>query len=181
MWPTSSSSSGPTTCRPIPRDPFDPEESLSDIEMLVVAAARAAADKKAADILAIEVGPLLVVTDYFLIATGASDRQVGAIAGAVEDALRDLGSRPIGREGERELKWVLLDYGDFVVHVFQPTERAFYRLEKLWSDAPRLDLPADIDGVDGLADVGSGGSEDRTFDDADPLTELLGAEEDGGS
>jgi ribosome-associated protein len=159
---------------------IDPEVSLSDIEMLVVAAARAAADKKAADILAIEVGPLLVVTDYFLIATGASDRQVGAIADAVEGALRDLGSRPIGREGERELKWVLLDYGDFVVHVFQPAEREFYRLEKLWSDAPRMELPADIDSA-GLVEAGPGGFADRTFEDADPLTELLGAEEDGGS
>jgi ribosome-associated protein len=154
---------------------------LSDIETLVVVAARAAADKKATDILAIEVGPLLVVTDYFLIATGASDRQVGAIADAVEGALRDLGSKPIGREGERELKWVLLDYGDFVVHVFQPTEREFYRLEKLWSDAPRMELPADIEGVGEGRETGPGGFADRTFEDADPLTELLGAEEDGGS
>jgi ribosome-associated protein len=117
-----------------------------DIEMLVVAAARAAGDKKATDIIALEVGPLLVVTDYFLIATGGTDRQVGAIASAVEDALRDQGVKPIGREGERELKWVLLDYGDFVVHVFQPAEREFYRLEKLWSDAPRMALPADLEG-----------------------------------
>lgn len=87
---------------------------------------------------------LLVVTDYFLLATGANDRQVHSIADAIEDALREAGVKPIGREGERELRWVLLDYGDFVVHVFRPDEREFYRLEKLWSDAPRLDLPAEV-------------------------------------
>lgn len=109
-------------------------------------AAEAAAEKKAADVMALEVGDLLVVTDYFVIATGATDRQVSAIADEVEKQLLERGGhrKPIGREGERELKWVLLDYGDFVVHVFQPAERDFYRLEKLWSDAPRLDLPPEV-------------------------------------
>ena len=116
----------------------------SDIEDLVRIGARGAAEKKGMDVVALRVGELLVVTDYFLIATGATDRQVHAIADSVEDALREAGAKPIGREGERELKWVLLDYGDFVVHVFQPAEREFYRLERLWSDAPRLDLPADV-------------------------------------
>jgi ribosome-associated protein len=119
----------------------------SSIEALVRAAARAAAEKKATDVMALDVAETLVVTDYFLIATGANDRQVHAIADAVEDALREAGAKPIGREGERELKWVLLDYGDFVVHVFQAEERGFYRLEKLWSDAPRLDLPAEVANV----------------------------------
>jgi ribosome-associated protein len=114
-----------------------------EIEDLVRLAANAAAEKKASDVIAMRIAELLVVTDYFLVATGANDRQVKGIADAVEDALRDAGAKPIGREGERELKWLLLDYGDFVVHVFQPAEREFYRLEKLWSDAPRLDLPAD--------------------------------------
>lgn len=118
--------------------------SHTEIENLVRSAAAAAADKKATDVVALNVAETLVVTDYFLIATGANDRQVHAIADAVEDALREAGVKPIGREGERELKWVLLDYGDFVVHVFQAAERDFYRLEKLWSDAPRLDLPAEV-------------------------------------
>ena len=116
----------------------------AQIEDLVRTAAIAAADKKATDITALNVGETLVVTDYFLIATGANDRQVHAIAESVEDALREAGVKPIGTEGEKELKWVLLDYGDFVVHVFQASEREFYRLEKLWSDAPRVDLPADV-------------------------------------
>lgn len=117
------------------------------IEALVRRGAEAAAEKKATDVLALDVGQTLVVTDFFLIATGSNDRQVHAIADAIEDALREAGAKPIGREGERELKWVLLDYGDFVVHVFQAAEREFYRLEKLWSDAPRLELPASVANV----------------------------------
>jgi ribosome-associated protein len=122
----------------------DTEVAPLEIEDLVRAAASAAADKKATDVMALRVAELLVVTDYFLLATGANDRQVASIADSMEDALREQGVKPIGREGEREAKWVLLDYGDFVLHVFQPAEREFYRLEKLWSDAPRLELPADI-------------------------------------
>lgn len=115
-----------------------------DIEGLVRLAAEAASEKKATDIVALRVSELLVVTDYFLIATGANDRQVHAIGDAVEDVLREAGVKPRGREGEPELKWLLLDYGDFVVHVFQPQEREFYRLDKLWSDAPRVTLPAEV-------------------------------------
>lgn len=95
---------------------------------------------------------MLVVTDYFVIATGTSDRQVSTIAENIEEKLREAGAKPIGREGERELKWVLLDFGDLVVHVFQPSERDFYRLEKLWSDAPRLELPPEV--VNAGASVG---------------------------
>jgi ribosome-associated protein len=119
----------------------------ADIEALVRIGANAAAEKKATDVVAMYVGETLVVTDYFLIATGSNDRQVHAIADEIEDALREAGAKPIGREGERECKWVLLDYGDFVVHVFQPDERGFYRLEKLWSDAPALALPAAVANV----------------------------------
>jgi ribosome-associated protein len=119
----------------------------NDIEGLVLIAAEAAAEKKAADVIALRVGPLLVVTDYFLIATGANDRQVHAIGDSVEDALREAGRKPLGREGERELKWLLLDYGDFVVHVFQPEEREFYRLDKLWGDVERLKLPKAVANV----------------------------------
>lgn len=85
----------------------------------------------------------LVITSYFVICTGANDRQVRSIADQVEDVLREkAGVKPIGREGEREGKWVLLDFADVVVHVFQPEERDFYRLERLWSDASRLEMPA---------------------------------------
>ena len=120
--------------------------SDNHIENLVRVAAQAASEKKATDVVAIRVSEVLVVTDYFLIATGANDRQVHAIGDAIEDSLREAGVKPIGREGEPELKWLLLDYGDFVVHVFQPAERDFYRLERLWGDAPRVALPESVAG-----------------------------------
>ena len=107
---------------------------------IALLAIEAASDKKAEDIVALDVSQLLVVTEYFVIATGRTNIQVRAIADSVEEVLRDKGGeKPIGREGTGENKWVLLDYGDVVVHVFQPAERDFYRLEKLWSDAPRLE------------------------------------------
>lgn len=91
----------------------------------------------------LDVADTLIITSYFVIATGASDRQVRSIAEQVEDAVREqAGVKPMGREGEREGKWVLLDFGDVVVHVFQPEERDFYRLERLWSDAPHVEIPA---------------------------------------
>lgn len=132
------------------------EVPMQEIEELVRAAAAAAAEKKATDIVALRVGPVIVVTDYFLVMAGANDRQVHAIADAVEEALRLRGRKPIGREGERDLKWVLLDYGDFVVHVFQPEERDFYRLDKLWGDAERLDLRDAVGTSDAPASGGAG-------------------------
>jgi ribosome-associated protein len=114
---------------------------LSSKETAILAA-NAMADKKAIDVVAIEVAELLVVTDFFVIATGNTAIQVRAIADEVEDQLREkAGTKPIGREGADGATWILLDYADVVVHVFQPDEREFYRLEKLWSDAPRLALP----------------------------------------
>jgi ribosome-associated protein len=110
---------------------------------IALLAIEAASDKKAEDIVALDVSELLVVTEYFVIATGRTNIQVRAIADWIEEVLRDKGGeKPIGREGAGEDKWVLLDYGDVVVHVFQPAERDFYRLEKLWSDAPRLEPPS---------------------------------------
>ena len=110
-------------------------------------AAEAASDKKGEAILALDVSQLLVVTEYFVIVTGRTNIQVRAIADEVEEQLRaKAGEKPIGREGFGEDKWILLDYGDVVVHVFQPQERDFYRLEKLWGDAPRLALPESVTG-----------------------------------
>lgn len=116
-------------------------EPLESREIALLAAS-AAASKKAIDPVVLDVADTLVITSYFVIASGGSDRQVAAIADEVERVLREqAGVKPIGREGERERKWVLLDFVDVVVHVFQPEEREFYRLEKLWSDAPRLEVP----------------------------------------
>ncbi|MCL1879546.1 MAG: ribosome silencing factor [Actinomycetia bacterium] len=103
-------------------------------------AARAADEKKATDIVIQEVGESLQLTDYFIIATGANARQVDAISEAVEEHLRlQAGIKPIGREGQDDLTWVLLDYGILVVHIFQPELRDFYRLDTLWSDSPTID------------------------------------------
>ncbi|MGB4441015.1 MAG: ribosome silencing factor [Coriobacteriia bacterium] len=111
---------------------------------IALLAAEAASDKKAGDVVVLDVAQTLVITGYFVIATGTTDRHVRSIADEVEDQLRETaGIKPIGREGEREGRWILLDFADVVVHVFQPDERDFYRLEKLWSDAPRVPLPGD--------------------------------------
>ncbi|MDZ4063234.1 MAG: ribosome silencing factor [Coriobacteriia bacterium] len=109
-------------------------------------AAEAASDKKAADIVAIDVAELLVVTDYFVICTGNNDRQVRTIGDEVEIRLKQAGLPAIGVEGREEGKWLLLDFADVVVHVFQPAERDFYRLEKLWGEAQALELPESVTG-----------------------------------
>jgi ribosome-associated protein len=111
---------------------------------LVHAAARAAADKLATDILAFDVSEQLVITDAFLLASGSNDRQVRAVVDEIEDTLRELGAKPVQREGERDGRWVLLDYGEVVVHVQHEEERQFYALERLWRDCPTIDLPADV-------------------------------------
>jgi ribosome-associated protein len=117
------------------------ETVKEDSRQWALKAACAAADKKACDIIVQEVREVLLITDYFVIVTGANARQVDAITDAVEEALRkEFGIKPIGREGLEEQTWVLLDYGDVVVHIFQPELREFYRLESLWSDAPLVDI-----------------------------------------
>jgi ribosome-associated protein len=102
---------------------------------LAILAARAASAKRARDVVVLEVRDLIVITDYFVIASGASDRQVRTIAEEVERALAAEGPKPIRREGEREGRWVLLDLVDLVVHVFRDQERDYYGLERLWADA----------------------------------------------
>ena len=107
---------------------------------LVRTAAAAAEDKKAEGILAFDVSEQLAITDAFLLASAGNERQVGAIVDEIEDKLREAGAKPIRREGHREGRWVLLDYGDIVVHVMHDEEREFYALERLWKDCPTIDL-----------------------------------------
>ncbi len=111
---------------------------------LVEVAARAASDKLATNILAFDVSDQLAITDAFLLASASNDRQVKAIVDEIEDKRREVGAKPIRREGQREGRWVLLDYGEIVVHVQHEEERAFYALERLWRDCPALPLPADV-------------------------------------
>ena len=101
-------------------------------------AVAAAADKKAQDIVVLDVSEQLVITDLFVIASAPNERQVQAIVDEVEEKMRLAGAKPTRREGAREGRWVLLDFVDVVVHVFGTEERAYYQLERLWSDAPKL-------------------------------------------
>lgn len=111
---------------------------------LTIAAAEAASGKFATDIVAIDVSEQLAITDVFLLCSAANDRQVRAIVDAVEERLHGMGSKPLRREGEAEGRWVLLDYGDIVVHVQLAEERIHYAIERLWKDCPMIALPAEI-------------------------------------
>lgn len=115
------------------------------IVALTTVAAQAAADKKATHIVAFDVSELLAITDVFLIASASNERQVGAVVDGIEESLLKQGIKPTRREGDRENRWVLLDYLDLVVHVQHTEERALYALERLWRDAPPLPLDIDTD------------------------------------
>jgi len=110
---------------------------------LAEAAVSAAADKLATDLRIVDVSDQLAITDCFVLAAAPNERQVKAVTDAIEERLLTLGVKPVRREGEREGRWVLLDYLDIVVHVQHAEERAFYALERLWKDCPTLALPAD--------------------------------------
>ena len=104
-------------------------------------AAAAAADKKAEDIVILDVSQVLVITDHFLICSGNNERQVKTIADEIESRLlANEKIKPARREGERESRWVVLDFVDFVVHVFHKEDRQYYELERLWSDAPMIEF-----------------------------------------
>jgi ribosome-associated protein len=105
---------------------------------VAMAAARAAAAKQGEDIVILDVRDLIVITDYFVIASGTTERQVKTIVEEVEEALRAHGVKPVRREGEVDARWVLLDFVDVVVHVFGEEAREYYDLERLWRDAPRV-------------------------------------------
>lgn len=113
------------------------------IELLRLAAAAADA-KQAEDLVALDVSEPLPLTDVFLLASGRNERNVLAIAEGIEDALLEIGVKPLRREGRSEGRWVLLDFGDLVVHVFHEEDRMYYALERLWRDCPviPLELPA---------------------------------------
>ncbi len=116
------------------------DAEIRDAVRTVVSAAH---EKKAFQIVALDVSAMTSLADSFVICSGASQRQVGAIADGVATALRAGGRRPLHIEGERGGDWVLMDYGDFVVHVFAEERRAYYALDRLWADAPRLNAGVD--------------------------------------
>ena len=118
-------------------------------------AARAAVAKKALDPVAFDVSERLAITDIFLIVHAGNERQVGAIVDGIEEALLKAGVKAVRREGDRENRWVLLDFLDAVVHVQHSEERELYGLERLWKDCPRLDLgPLDLEPADAEPEAG---------------------------
>jgi ribosome-associated protein len=109
--------------------------------VLAIAASEAASDKLAEDLVAIDVSEKLVITDVFVLCSAANERQVKAVVDGVEERLHGLGAKPLRREGEAEGRWVLLDFGDIVVHVQLAEERIHYAIERLWKDCPLIALP----------------------------------------
>ena len=105
--------------------------------------ARTARDHKARDVVVLDMHGLHPLYDYFVVCTGASRRQIHTLAEEVDDAMRNLGDSRTGIEGYQASKWVVQDYGDMLVHVFDPVTRAYYSLEELWADAPRVDWEAE--------------------------------------
>ncbi|MBA2559731.1 MAG: ribosome silencing factor [Propionibacteriales bacterium] len=111
---------------------------------LVRMAALAASDKLAENIIAFDVSDQLIITDAFVLCSAPNDRQVKSIVDEIEDKLREGGAGPARREGERDGRWVLIDYDEIVVHVQHSEERAFYALERLWRDCPPIALPESV-------------------------------------
>ncbi len=111
---------------------------------LAHAAAHAASQKKASDIIAIDVSQRLALTDVFLVISAGNERQVMAVVDAVEEALHKAGAKRRMREGYSQAHWVLLDYNDIVVHVQREEDREFYAMERLWKDCPQIELPASV-------------------------------------
>jgi ribosome-associated protein len=107
---------------------------------LAQAAAQAAADKLARDLVLLDVSDRLAITDCFVLASADNERQVKAVVDEIEEKLRLIGAKPLRREGEREGRWVLLDFVEIVVHVQRAEEREFYDLERLWKDCPRIEF-----------------------------------------
>ena len=121
---------------------------------LAIAAGQAAKSKKATEVIALDVSERLVLTDMFLLATGNNERQVRAIVDAIDETLTGRGVKLLRREGFQEAHWVLLDYGSIVVHVQHEEDRQFYALERLWADAPLIEVPdPDEPGAKGTADA----------------------------
>lgn len=122
--------------KPTPFAELDPELQL---------AIRCAADKKALDMIALDLRDIASFTEFFVIATGTNQRQVQAIADGISERLKkELQTRPVRIEGYNSAEWVLLDYGDFVFHIFNGDAREFYDLARLWRDARKVDLPSDL-------------------------------------
>jgi len=128
-----------TQLKPLPDEP-----ATGEIDDRILMAVHAAADKKALDIVVLDLSEIASFTDNFVIASGTNERQVQAIADGVVETLKKAGSPAARIEGYKTAEWILLDYGDFVFHVFADKARKFYDLERLWRESRRVELPADL-------------------------------------
>lgn len=117
-----------------------PAASLLETEEAVRLATQAASDKKAEDLVVLDLREVASFTEFFFICSGTNPKQVQAIVDAIEEQLRKAGKRPLHIEGYASAEWILMDYGDFIVHVFGGTARHFYDLERLWRDAKRVEV-----------------------------------------
>jgi len=124
--------------------PSTNEPATGELDDRLLMAVHAAADKKALDIVVLDLREIASFTDHFVIASGTNERQVQAIADGVVDTLKKAGTPAARVEGYKTAEWILLDYGDFVVHVFDDKARKFYDLERLWRESKRVELPADL-------------------------------------
>jgi len=128
--------------KPAPANAITP---FSDLDPEIQLALHLASEKKAVDVLVLDLREIASFAEFFVIATGANQRQVQAICDEIsEQVKKQLGSRPVRIEGYSGAEWILLDYGDFIVHIFNSEARDFYDLERLWRDARRVELPASL-------------------------------------
>jgi ribosome-associated protein len=126
-----------------------PDNCVDQLDERICTALRAASDKKALELVVLDLREIASFTDYFLITSGTNVRQVQAIADEVVEQLKKQGTRALRVEGYSTAEWVLVDYGDFILHVFEDKARKFYDLERLWRDAARVALPPEITGAEG--------------------------------
>src|SRR6266850_1173470 len=131
----------PTTSGNLQIKPTTKELEPAELDERIWMALTAAAEKKAIDTVVLDLREIASFTDYFIIASGANERQVQAISDAVYESLKKTGSAAARVEGHKTAEWILLDYGDFIVHVFEQKARTFYDLERLWRGAKRVELP----------------------------------------
>lgn len=128
------------------RSSHQPVVSHDKLDERIVAAVQAAAEKKAIDIVVLDLREIASFTDYFVITSGTNERQVQAISDEVYETLKKAGTTAARVEGYKTAEWILLDYGDFIVHVFEQKSRSFYDLERLWRESTRVALPVEVTG-----------------------------------
>jgi len=130
--------------QPIARTQIQPAAGPENLDERVLTALHAAAEKKAFDVAVLDLREIASFTDFFVITTGANERQVQAISDEVYESLKKAGSPAARIEGYKTAEWILLDYGDFIVHVFEQKARTFYDLERLWRESKRVELPSGL-------------------------------------